>query len=297
MSLNENKENTQSEAKSEKKKWKAWEKNLLAGAICFTVGLTAPIAVGMNAKSRTKSYQTKKIEELKEENRSLKKQLENREERIVTVPVYVTESIKATEKAAPVTDVPVTETQAPEKETTVPVTETETVKEMSEDEVRALTNPLTKEAAAPFQVKVSNVWKVYWINVERSDLEGLKPDDFRFFNDYINEHFEPDACDFYVVVTDIPDLCFQFTVTKSEYLRSTCEAFAGITKTDSSQHYPYCGTGSCAFRFSDADQFELQALRIDEYGLEQYDDDKIYHFSEFNDDMFAKLDELQQNAR
>ena len=290
MSLEKNKESNESKLHS---LWRKTYKYFAVGGICLLIGLAFAVEMTSNI--------SKKNHDLRKENRELKKTIENTPAETVLVPytvlVPVTESIQTTKETAPVTDVPVTKTQAPETKTTVPVTETETVKEISEDEVRALTNPLTKEAAAPFQVKVSNVWKVYWINVERSDLKGLKPDDFRFFNDYINEHFEPDACDFYVVVTDIPDLCFQFTVTKSEYLRSTCEAFAGITKTDASQHYPYCGTGSCAFRFNDADQFELQALRKDEYGLEQYDDDKIYHFSEFNDDMFAKLDELQQNAR
>lgn len=259
-------------------------RKLMTAAVCFCL-LTAGCG-NMPETVENQPEQTASVTTTASETESI-------ETTQITTSATETETT-VTEK---VTTVTVTETQAPETKTTVPVTETETAKEISEDEVRALTNPLTKEAAAPFQVKVSNKWKVYWINVKRSDLEGLKPDDFRFFNDYINEHFEPDACDFYVVVTDIPDLCFQFTVTKSEYLRSTCEAFAGITKTDASQHYPYCGTGSCAFRFSDADQFELQALRKDEYGLEQYDDDKIYHFSEFNDDMFAKLDELQQNAR
>lgn len=259
-------------------------RKLMTAAVCFCL-LTAGCG-SMPETVETQPEQTASVTTTASETKSI-------ETTQITTSATETETT-VTEK---VTTVTVSETQDSETETTVPVTETETVIEISEDEVRALTNPLTKEAAAPFQVKVSNKWKVYWINVERSDLEGLKPDDFRFFNDYINEHFEPDACDFYVVVTDVSDLCFQFTVTKSEYLRSTCEAFAGITKTDASQHYPYCGTGSCAFRFSDADQFELQALRIDEYGLEQYDDDKIYHFSEFNDDMFAKLDELQQNAR
>ena len=259
-------------------------RKLMTAAVCFCL-LTA--GCGNKPETvETQPEQTASVTTTASETESI-------ETTQITTSATETETT-VTEK---VTTVTVSETQESETETTVPVTETETVKEISEDEVRALTNPLTKEAAAPFQVKVSNVWKVYWINVERSDLEGLKPDDFRFFNDYINEHFEPDACDFYVVVTDIPDLCFQFTVTKSEYLRSTCEAFAGITKTDASQHYPYCGTGSCAFRFSDADQLAIQALRKDEYGLEQYDDDKIYHFSEFGDDMFAQLDELQRNAR
>lgn len=259
-------------------------RKLMAASICFCL-LTA--GCGSQPETvETQPEQTASVTTTASETESI-------ETTQITTSATETETT-VTEK---VTTVTISETEESETETTVPVTETETVKEISEDEVRALTNPLTKEAAAPFQVKVSNVWKVYWINVSRSDLYGMKPDDFKFFDDYINEHFEADACDFYVVVTDVPDLCFQFTVTKSEYVRSTCEAFAGITKTDSSQHYPYCGTGSCAIRYNDPEHFEMQALTKDEYGLEQYDDSRIYHFSEFGDDMFAQLDELQRNAR
>lgn len=290
MSLEKNKESNESKLHS---LWRKTYKYFAVGGICLLIGLAFAVEMTKNI--------SKINHDLRKENRELKKAIENTPAETVLVPytvlVPVTESIQTTKETAPVTDAPVTKTQAPETKTTVPVTETETVKEISEDEVRALTNPLTKEAAAPFQVKVSNVWKVYWINVSRSDLYGMKPDDFKFFDDYINEHFEADACEFYVVVTDVPDLCFQFTVTKSEYVRSTCEAFAGITKTDSSQHYPYCGTGSCAIRYNDPEQFEMQALTKDKYGIEQYDDSKIYHFSEFGDDMFAQLDELQRNAR
>ena len=248
-------------------------RKLLTGAVCFCL-LTA------GCRSQPETVET-----------------EPEQTASVTTTASETESIETTQVTTLTT---ATETTVTEIETTVTESETEapeTSKEISEDEVRALTNPLTKEAMAPFQVKVSNIWKVYWINVSRNDLYGMKPDDFKFFDDYINEHFEADACDFYVVVTDVPDLCFQFTVTKSEYVRSCAEAFAGITKTDSSQHYPYCGTGSCAIRYNDPEQFEMQALTKDKYGLEQYDDSKIYHFSEFGDDMFAQLDELQQNAR
>jgi len=256
-------------------------RKLLTGAVCFCL-LTA----GCGSQPET-------VETEPEQTAS------------VTTTASETESIETTlattSTTATETTVTESETEAPETETTVTESETEAAETVAETsankEVRTLTNPLTKEAKAPFQVKVSNVWKVYWINVTRSDLYGMKPDDFKLFDDYINEHFEADACDFYVVVTDVPDLCFQFTVTKSEYLRSCAEAFAGITKTDSSQHYPYCGTGSCAIRYNDPEQFEMQALTKDEYGLEQYDDNKIYHFSEFGDDMFAQLDELQRNAR
>ena len=38
MSWEEDKEFTESKVKVETKEWKAWQKNLLAGAICFTAG-------------------------------------------------------------------------------------------------------------------------------------------------------------------------------------------------------------------------------------------------------------------
>ena len=256
--------------------------------------MTAPIAVVMSVKHKTNELQQKTVNSLKEENKSLKKQLETQKEKIVTVPVYITEPVTESKETAPVTDVPETETTTQIAESIISKTE---ASEDNEYQVKVLTNPLTKQAQAPRQVKVSDSWKVYWIEVKRSDLFGLKPDDFKFFNDYINEKFEPDGCDFYVIVTDVPDLSFQFTVTDNSYARSLNEIFAGIKKTDSSQHYPSVGIGSCAIRFSDSNQFEIQGLRKDEYGLEQYDDDKFYYFSEFNDDMFAKLDELQEYAK
>ncbi|MBP0976573.1 MAG: hypothetical protein J6P89_00120 [Oscillospiraceae bacterium] len=308
MNLNEDKENTQSENKTDNKKWKAWEKNLLAGAICFTLGLTAPIAVAMNVKSHTNKSHQETVAKLKEENRSLKKQLEEQKEKIVekivTVPVYVTESIQTTKETAPVTDVVATETVKARKETApvtdVPETETkaeaETKKQISEDDVRALTNPLTKKAAAPYQYTRAADWKDYWIEVKRSDLFGMKPDDFKFFNDYINEKFSIEGS-FFVFVTDVPDLCFSFEVTKSDYIRNMGEAFVGIDQKTYNPYHPYLDIGSCAVRFNDANQFEIQGLYKDEYGLEQFDDDKIYYFSEFNDDMFAKLDELQEYAK
>lgn len=296
MGLNENKENT--EIKTENKKWKAWEKNLLAGAICFTIGLSGPIAVSMYVKHQTKTAQQATIDRLREEKRSLKKQLETQKEKIVTVPVYITEPVTEAKETAPVTDVVATETVKARKET-APVTdvpETETKKQISEDDVRALTNPLTKKAAAPYQYTRAADWKDYWIEVKRSDLFGMKPDDFKFFNDYINEKFSIEGS-FFVFVTDVPDLCFSFEVTKSDYIRNMGEAFVGIDQKTYNPYHPYLNIGSCAVRFNDANQFEIQGLYKDEYGLEQFDDNKIYYFSEFNDDMFAKLDELQEYAK
>ena len=117
MDLNENKENI--ETKTENKKWKAWEKNLLAGAICFTVGLSGPIAVSMNIKHQTNKAHQETVARLREENKSLKKQLENQKEKTVAVPV-ATASVKPSKEAAPVTDLPAEE---PAKVIDVPATE------------------------------------------------------------------------------------------------------------------------------------------------------------------------------
>lgn len=267
----------------------AFKKNLIAGAICFAAGgfcvgaVTSKIIIDKSANN-TRLYQ-----QIREERQKVKEAEKNVKTVYVTVPFYVTESIETTKETAPVTEIP-------ETESTVPVSATETVNEISEDDVRALINPLTKKAAAPYQYTRTADWKDYWIEVKRSDLYGLKPDDFKFFNDYINEKFSIEGS-FYVFVTDVPDLCLRFSVTKNEYLRSLGESFAGIDQKTSTPYHPYLDIGSCAVRFNDADQFEIQGLCKDDYGLEQYDDNKIYHYSELNDDMFAKLSELQDDAR
>lgn len=292
MNLNEDKENTQSENKTDNKQWKAWEKNLLAGAICFTVGLTAPIAVGMNAKSKTKSYQTKKIEELKEENRSLKKRLEEQKETIVTVPVYITESIQTTKETAPVTDAPATETQAPETKTTVPVTET--VKEISEDDVKALTNPLTK--TPPYKVKppAPAQYTIYWLDVERSDLAGMTADDFAFFTNYINEKYNTDDnVYFYVRLTDYPDVIFEFFIPTYGMMTANI----GISKEDTDDHCYRIEYNSCYMDFDDPSQIKLTGIKKDEYKLPVEDEDEIYYFSEFNEDMFNQIQKFQEHAK
>ena len=303
MDLNENKENI--ETKTENKKWKAWEKNLLAGAICFTVGLSGPIAVSMYVKHQTKTAQQATIDRLREEKRSLKKQLETQKEKIVTVPVYITEPVTEAKETAPVTEIVTTETVKARKETApvtdVPEKETTefvagTPSEETQYKLKVATNPLTKKALAPSQVKVSDEWKVYWIDITRSDLAGLKPDDFKFFYDYINENFEKDDCEFNIVVTDVPGLCFQCNVTSSDYIKSLCEIYAGIKAENNSKYYPYVKNGSCALRFTDSNQFEIQPFIKDKYGLEQLDDEQFYYYPEFNKEMFDKLMELQENA-
>lgn len=266
--------------------WKATRKYVYVGVACFVFGLSVAGCYAHSLKMSNKS--------LFDENRELKKTIKTIEKtpaETVLVPYTVlvpeTEAVEATKEVAPVTDVPKTETAAQNK-TEAP--------EDNEYKVRVLTNPLTKEAQAPRQIKKADDWKDYWISVKRSDLYGMKPDDLKFFYEYINEKCEIDGY-FYVLVTDIPGLCFQFNVTDNEYILSSGEFFAGIDQNKSNRYSPYLDIGSCAIRVNDPEQFEIQGLCKDEYGLERFDDDKIYHYSEFNDDMFAKLDELQEDAK
>ena len=276
------------EEKKETQGMKPWKKYLIVGLVCFVLGAVCAGSIAGSIIKKQSIHNAELYARIHEEQQKTKDAQYNVKTVYVTVPVPVTESIQTTKETAPVTE-------TPETESTVPVSATETVNEISEDDVRALTNPLTKKAAAPYQYTRAADWKDYWIEVKRSDLYNMKPDDFKFFNDYINEKCTIEGS-FYVFVTDVPDLCLRFDVTKNEYRRSLGELFVGIDQKTSNPYHPYLNIGSCAVRFNDADQFEIQGLRKDEYGLEQYDDDKIYHYSEFNDDMFAKLSELQNDA-
>lgn len=280
-------ENENKSTLHEDKEWKPWQKNLLAGAICFTVGLSAPIAIFLNTKHDTKSYQTKRIEELKEENRSLKKQLETQKEKIVTVPVYVTESVSTTQDAAPVTDVPETK-----KAVTSSVTETK--KQISEDEVRALTNPLTKTPPYKVTPPAPAEYTVYWIDASRSDLAGMKADDFDFFAKYINEKYNTDDyVYFYVRLTDIPDMIMEFYIPSY----GTMEADIGISKEDTQDHCYRLEYESCVMDYSDPSQIKLTGIKKDEYNLPTYDEDEVYYFSEFNEDMFSQIQKFQEHAK
>lgn len=116
MSWEENKEYTESKVIVEKKKMKAWEKNLIAGAICFSLGMTGPFVFFMSSRSNTIKTNRETISTLKEENRSLKKQLENQSGNNKTVSVNTTKSTPtpkatapATKDAAPVTNAPAAE--------------------------------------------------------------------------------------------------------------------------------------------------------------------------------------------
>lgn len=119
MNLNEDKNYTEPTAteptaKAESKKMAAWEKNLIAGGICFCIGMAGPIAVGMNMRSNTNKAHQRTISELKEENRSLKNQLEKQKGNNAPAPV-TTSSTQATAPATKKADAaPTTDAQAEE---------------------------------------------------------------------------------------------------------------------------------------------------------------------------------------
>lgn len=300
MSWEENKEYTESKViidpNPPQKPW--WSKLISYGAVgiaCFIVGFTTQACNNRSASNYNKELR-QQIKEM-EQNAPVQTVMvpytvlvpvtEEVKETAPVKDIVATESVKASKETTPVTDVP-------EKETTKFVAGTPS--EETAYKLKVATNPLTKEALAPFQVKVADEWKVYWINITRSDLAGLKPDDFKFFYEYINDNFEQDDCEFNIVVSDVPGLCFQCNVTSSEYIRGLCEIYAGIKKENSSKYYPYVANGSCALRFTDSDQFEIQPFIKDKYGLEQLDDEQFYYYPEFNKEMFDKLMELQENA-
>lgn len=127
MDLKGNKELDETKVKAESKKMKAWEKNLIAGAICFSVGLTGPIALRLHLKSINNKANQATISKLSEENHSLKEQLKELQNKNSTVSVNKTETVPAKQQAdpvvkesAPVTDLPAEE---PAKAIDVPATE------------------------------------------------------------------------------------------------------------------------------------------------------------------------------
>ena len=253
--------------------WNKTWKYIVVGVLCFSFGISCNTCNANDLKARNSK--------LNAENRELKKSIKEMQAEtvVVTVPVYVTESVPTTEKAAH-------ETKS--IETDIPETKA------AETDERILTNPFAKQV--PKQVKVSDSWKAYWIEVKKSDLVGMKPDDFMFFNDYINEKYKGESADFCVCVPDFPDLCLSFTITNSDYIKSQCEVFAGSIKKDPQGYYTI-GRDCCVIYGNDPNQFEIKGYIKDEYNLPQYDDSNITHFSEFNDDMFAKINELQEYAK
>lgn len=289
MNLNEDKEKSQSENKVESKRWKAWEKNLLAGAICFTLGLSGPIGLSMFVKHQTKTAEEKTISRLREEKRSLKKQLEEQKEKIVTVPVYITESIQTTKETAPVTEIVETETITQKAESTLPETE---APEDNEYRIKVLTNPLTKTPAYKSKPPAPAMYTVYWIDVKRSDLASMTSSDFQFFIDYISEKYKTDdIVYFYIRITDYPEIIIDCSVYK-EYTMFVCNS-----KYDDTAKCDVGGYTICEMNVSDPDQITLTGYRKDEYGLPRADEDESYSSSEFDEDLWTNLTILQGRAK
>ena len=287
MGLNENKENT--EIKTENKKWKAWEKNLLAGAICFTIGLSGPIAVSMYVKHQTKTAQQATIDRLREEKRSLKKQLETQKEKIVTVPVYITEPVTESKETAPVTEIVETETITQKAESILPETE---APEDNEYQVKVLSNPLTKTQPYKSKPPAPAMYTVYWIDVKRSDLASMTSSDFQFFIDYISEKYKTDdIVYFYIRITDYPEIIIDCSVYK-EYTMFVCNS-----KYDDTAKCDVGGYTICEMNVSDPNQITLTGYEKDEYGLPRASEYELRSFSEFDEDLWAYLTILQGRAK
>lgn len=111
MSWEENKEFTESKIRVEEEKHKPWWKSTIVIAIaCFLLGAACSGAIGRTlliSQSKTNAGLYARIHE---EQQKVKEAERNIKTVYVTVPVPVTESIKASEEAAPVSDVPETET-------------------------------------------------------------------------------------------------------------------------------------------------------------------------------------------
>ncbi len=261
--------------------WNKTWKYIVVGVLCFSFGISCNTCNANDLKARNSK--------LNAENRELKKSIKEMQAEtvVVTVPVYVTESVPTTEKAAPVTDVPETK-----KAVTSSVTETK--KQISEDEVRALTNPLTKTPPYKVTPPAPAEYTVYWIDASRSDLAGMKADDFNFFAKYINEKYNTDDyVYFYVRLTDFPDMIMEFYIPSY----GTMEADIGISKEDTQDHSYRLEYESCVMDYSDPSQIKLTGIKKDEYNLPTYDEDEVYYFSEFNEDMFSQIQKFQEHAK
>ena len=293
MSWEEDKEFTESKVKVETKELKAWQKNLLAGAICFTVGLSAPFVFTYSTRAKTKEVNQSILNSVKEENRSLKKQLKELQENIVTVPVYITESIQTTEEPAPVETKPVTEVPKETKavETKPAATESE---EDNSDHIREITNPLTKLPPSKVKPPAPAQYTIYWIDAERSDLAGMTADDFSFFLKYINKEYNTDDnVYFYVRLTDYPDIIMEFFIPDYGMM----SAIIGVSKEDPKDHTYRMEYDSCYMDFDDPSQIKLTGVKKDEYKLPVEDEDEVYYFSEFNEDMFKQIQKFQEHAK
>lgn len=287
MSLEKNKESNESKLHS---LWRKTYKYFAVGGICLLIGLAF-------AAEMTKNI-SKINHDLRKENRELKKAIENTPAETVLVPytvlVPVTESIQTTKETAPekketapVTDVP--KTEKPVLKTESPVTEAD-----NSDRISEITNPLTK--IPPYKVKppAPAQYTIYWLDVERSDLAGMTADDFAFFTNYINKKYNTDDnVYFYVRLTDYPDVIFEFFIPTYGMMTANI----GISKEDTDDHCYRIEYNSCYIDFDDPSQIKLTGIKKDEYKLPVEDEDEIYYFSEFNEDMFNQIQKFQEHAK
>ena len=111
MSWEENKEFTESKIRVEEEKHKPWWKSTIVIAIaCFLLGVACAGAIGRAMLITQSKKNAGLYARIHEEQQKVKEAERNIKTVYVTVPVPVTESIKASEEAAPVSDVPETET-------------------------------------------------------------------------------------------------------------------------------------------------------------------------------------------
>lgn len=111
MSWEENKEFTESKIRVEEEKHKPWWKSTIVIAIaCFLLGVVCAGAIGRTMLINQSKKNAGLYARIHEEQQKVKEAERNIKTVYVTVPVPVTESIKASEEAAPVSDVPETET-------------------------------------------------------------------------------------------------------------------------------------------------------------------------------------------
>lgn len=293
MSWEENKEFTESKPQYQPDPpepyslWKKTWKYVVVGVVCFLFGLSVTTCRAESVAERNRN--------LSAENRKLKKSIQTIEEapaETVLVPytvlVPVTESIETSKSPAPTTDVPATETKAAEKETAAAESED------NSDRIREITNPLTK--IPPYKVKppAPAQYTIYWLDVERSDLAEMTADDFAFFTNYINEKYNTDDnVYFYVRLTDYPDVIFEFFIPTYGMMTANI----GISKEDTDDHCYRIEYNSCYMDFDDPSQIKLTGIKKDEYKLPVEDEDEIYYFSEFNEDMFNQIQKFQEHAK
>lgn len=111
MSWEENKEFTESKIRVEEEKHKPWWKStIVIGIACFLLGAACSGAIGRTLLINQSKTNAGLYARIHEEQQKVKEAERNIKTVYVTVPVPVTESIKASEEAAPVSDVPETET-------------------------------------------------------------------------------------------------------------------------------------------------------------------------------------------